>query len=423
MTDPIIYHVDVNSAFLSWEAKHRLDTGETLDLRTVPSVIGGSEKHRHGIVLAKSVPAKKYQIHTGEPLMRAREKCPGLLVIPPSYSLYVQSSEKLLDKLRSYAPKVEPYSIDEAFCDMSGTTRLYGDPVDFAHRLKDEIREELGFTVNIGVANNRLLAKMASDFEKPDRVHTLFYDEIAKKMWPLDVSELFFVGRSTTQKLYSMGIHTIGQLAKTSPDILRARLKSHGETIWNYANGLDVSAVLDRNEPSKEYGNSITVPFDVTDADTAKNILLSLCETIGARIRADHVYIKRISVTIRDCEFKDCSHQETLFSATDVTEKIFETACKLFDSLWNHTPIRLLGVQTFQVSDEEFTQYSLFDSAHYEQLKKMNHAVDEIRKKFGEDAIKRACFLEETGGIRHMTGKMSRAKREASSHKSSDLLL
>ena len=417
MQETVIYHVDVNSAFLSWESVFRLKNNDPLDLRDIPSVIGGNEENRHGIVLAKSVPAKKYHIKTGEPLVRAREKCPHLLVAAPNYPLYVQSSERLLDKLRSYAPKVEPYSIDEAFCDMSGTTRLYGDPVAFAHRLKDEIRNELGFTVNIGVAPNKLLAKMASDFEKPDKVHTLFQNEIPEKMWPLDVSELFFVGHSTRQKLYEMGIHTIGQLAQTSPDILRARLKSHGEVIWNYANGRDTSSVLDRNEASKGYGNSTTIPFDVTDAETAKTILLSLCETVGARIRADRVFIKTVSVTIRDCDFRDVSHQETLYSATNVTEKIYETACRLFDRLWNHTPIRLLNVQTFQVTAEEYQQFSLFDSHNYEQLKKMNHAVDEIRRKFGEDAVKRACFLENRKSLPHMTGGIQKAKRTQSAKK------
>ena len=408
---PVIFHIDVNSAFLSWEADDRIRKGETIDIRTIPAVIGGSQKDRHGIVLAKSVSAKKFGIRTGEPLTDARRKCPGLQIIPPNFPVYVRASALFMEKLRSYAPLVEQFSIDEAFCDMTGTGRLYGDPVAFAHRLKDEIHQELGFTVNIGVSTNKLLAKMASDFEKPDRVHTLFPEEIPAKMWPLDIEELFFVGKRTAATLRSIGIRTIGELAATSPDILRSRLKSHGITIWNYANGRDSEHILDHTEPAKGYGNSLTLSYDVTDVKTARYVLLSLCETVGTRIRADHVYIQRVSVSIRDSDFHTTSRQETLFSATDVTEVIYETACRLFDQLWDYHPIRLLGVQTFQVKSEEYQQYSLFGDEKYEQLKKVNHAVDEIRKKFGEDAIKRACFLDEKRPVDHMTGRLSKAKR------------
>lgn len=411
MPQTVIFHIDVNSAFLSWEAVSRLKKGESCDIRTIPAVIGGSQKDRHGIVLAKSVPAKKYGIRTGEPLTDACRKCPGLQIIPPDFSVYVKSSARFIQKLETYAPQVEQFSIDEAFCDMSGTGRLYGDPLSFAHRLKAEIREELGFTVNIGISSNKLLAKMASDFEKPDHVHTLFPDQVPDKMWPLPIEDLFLVGKSTARTLHTMGIHTIGELARTSPDILKSRLKSQGLTVWNYANGRDSERILDHSQPAKGYGNSLTLSYDVTDSKTAHYVLLSLCETVATRIRSDKVYIQRVSVSIRDSDFHTSSRQETLFSATDVTEVIYQTACQLFDQLWDGHPIRLLGVQTFQVKSEEYQQYSLFDNEKYEQMKKVNHAVDEIRKKFGEDAIKRACFLDESQPVDHMTGRLSRAKR------------
>lgn len=199
--EKIIYHVDVNSAFLSWEASYRVNVlGESTDLRDIPSVIGGDEKSRHGIVLAKSVPAKAYGIKTGEPLMSVRQKCPKIVVAPPNYPMYVDASKALMNLLYEYTPNIHQYSIDESFCDMTGSSKLFGSPVVMAEMIKDRIKNELGFTVNIGISNNKLLAKIASDFKKPDRVHTLFPWEIKKKMWPLPVSDLFYVGKATERK-------------------------------------------------------------------------------------------------------------------------------------------------------------------------------------------------------------------------------
>ncbi len=410
MPEPIIYHVDVNSAFLSWEAAHRLtENPEALDLRTVPSVIGGDEANRHGIVLAKSTPAKAYQIHTGEPLVSARKKCPELLIVPPDYGLYVNYSRRLMELLREYAPVVEQYSIDEAFCDMTGTTRLYGAPVVFAEYLKDKIFTDLGFTVNIGVSCNRLLAKMASDFKKPNLVHTLFPNEIPEKMWPLPVEDLFFVGRSTAKKLHELGFHTIGELARCDLRILQYHFKKHGEVIWNYANGHDVELVTDHKAANKSYGNSITIAYDVTDAETAKSFLLSLCETVAARIRMDQAYISVISVSIVDYNFQHQSHQTTLLTPTNVTEVLYQTACMLFDQTWNQEPIRQIGVSAGHVTNDNCHQYDLFSSEQNEKLSKLNTAIDRIRSRYGEDAIQRARFINTAQ--EHMSGGLSKEKR------------
>lgn len=420
MPVPIIYHIDVNSAFLSWEAAELLKQNpDAPDIRTFPAVIGGNEELRHGIVLAKSPSAKAFGIQTGEPLAHARRKCPTLKIYPPHYSLYVQRSNEFMELLRRYAPEVEAYSIDEAFCDMTGTTRLYGEPVAFAHKLKDIIREELHFTVNIGVSSNRLLAKMASDFEKPDKVHTLFPEEVPKKLWPLPVEDLFSVGKSTSRKLRSLGIYTIGDLARADHDRIISTFKSHGDTIWNYANGIESSALTHDAPANKCYGNSLTISFDVTDSDTAKRVLLSLCETVGARLRAAGAYISVVQVQITNNEFRQTCHQMTLPSSTNVTEKIFACACELFDAAWDHTPIRLLGVNTSRATSESYEQYNLFDMDKYEKLSKLNSAVDKIRSRYGEDAIKRACFVENATkqgnatkqDIHHMTGGMNKAKR------------
>ncbi len=422
--DTVIFHIDVNSAFLSWESLLRISRGES-DLRHIPAVIGGDEAARHGIVLAKSTLAKSCGIVTGEPLMRARQKCPDLVVARPHYSHFVKCSNAFMDLLRKYAPVVEQYSIDEAFCDMTGTQKLYGDFITFAHRLKDEIYDTLGFSVNIGISTNKLLAKMASDFEKPNHVHTLFPEEIPTKLWPLSVDELFFVGHSTAAKLHRLGIHTIGELAHTDVHILTYHFKKHGEVIHDYANGRDENILTNHHAASKGYGNSTTLSYDVTDRETARRIILSLCETVGARIRADKAYISVVSVNMTDCEFNHFSRQTTLPSSTNITEVIYDTACRLFDEGWNHAPLRLIGVSTSKAGSEKYEQYDLFDMMpsqgsaekssrpaflpRNERLEKLNGAIDRIRDRFGEDSVKRACFIDSDEA--HMTGGINKAKR------------
>lgn len=391
----LIFHVDVNSAFLSWESARRLrQDPNALDLRTINAVIGGDEKMRHGVVLAKSPSAKRYGIMTGEPLSHARQKCPNLVVVPPNHELYAASSKKFIHILEEVAPVIEQCSIDEAFCDMTGTEKLYGDPVVFAHKLKDRIYTELGFTVNIGISTNKLLAKMASDFEKPDRVHTLFPEEIAQKFWPLPIEELFGVGKSTAKRLRSLGITTIGALAKADRQMLLSNFKSQGDYLWKSANGISTSAVTADSPASKGYGNSVTLPCDITDKENAHHILLSLCETVGARIRYDKAYISVVQVQMVDNEFHHRCRQLTLSSATNVTEKIYEAAKQAFDEGWDHAPLRLLGVSTAKATNESYEQYNLFDQDKFDKLSKLNSAIDKIRDKYGADAVVRACFAE-----------------------------
>ena len=417
MPQPLIYHIDVNSAFLSWEAAELLrQDPDAPDIRSFPSVIGGSEKTRHGIVLAKSPSAAALGVCTGEPLAQARRKCPDLKIYAPHYSIYVERSRQFMALLKEYAPSVDAYSIDEACCDMTGTSSLYGNPVDFAHRLKDEIHTRLGFTVNIGISSNRLLAKTASDFEKPDKVHTLFPSEMEEKFWPIPIEDLFFVGKSTALRLRSLGITTIGQLAKSDHAMILSVFKSHGDTIWNYANGIESTPLSHNDAASKGFGNSLTLQYDVTDTAVAKHVLLSLCETVGARIRAAGAYVSVVQVQIVDNDFRHTSRQVTLASSTNVTEKLYTCACELFDELWDHRPIRLLGVSTGKATQEHYEQYDLFDMQKNEKLSRLNVAVDAIRSRYGEDSIKRACFIEADDAapaLSHMTGGMQRAKRNA----------
>ena len=407
----VIFHIDVNSAFLSWEAVYRLHhLGGKEDLREKVSAVGGDMAMRHGIILAKSIPAKKYHIKTGETIIEARQKCPGLILVPPNYNLYEKCSKAFMDILRQYSPAVEQYSVDEAFVDMTGTEGLWGDPVTAAYRIKDQIRDILGFTVNIGISENKLLAKMASDFQKPDRVHTLWRNEIESKMWPLPVSDLFFVGRATAKKLFSLGIHTIGELAHADPHLLKAHLKKHGEVIWAFSRGMDVSVVQSEAPANKGYGNSTTIAFDVTDASTAKLVLLALAETVGTRLRAAKVRAEVIAVGIKTYDLSYASHQMTLQNATNITIEIHRCACQLFDELWDGSPIRHLGIHTSRVKDGfNMRQLDMFDTTDYEKLEKMDAAVDRIRGRYGIDSVKRAAFVGSP--IDHMSGGISREKR------------
>lgn len=409
--DKIIYHIDVNSAFLSWEAVYRLyHLGGQADLREEVAAVGGDMAMRHGIILAKSIPAKQYHIQTGESIVEARQKCPHLKIVPPNYGLYEKCSRAFMEILRSYSPEVEQYSIDEAFVNMTGTQGLWGEPLAAADRIRNQIKNELGFTVNIGISENKLLAKMASDFRKPDMVHTLWRGEIEKKMWPLPVSDLFFVGRATTKKLHTLGIRTIGELAKTDPSILKYNLKKHGEVIWNFANGIDVSIVQSVPQANKGYGNSTTIAFDVCDASTAKLVLLALAETVGTRLRAAGVQAEVIAVGIKSYDLQYASRQMTLRNATNITIEIHRCACQLFDSLWDGSPIRHLGIHTSRIKDGmNMRQIDMFDTTDYEKLEKMDATIDRIRKRYGNDAVKRAVF---TGSrIDHMSGGISREKR------------
>lgn len=408
--EPIIFHIDVNSAFLSWEAVYRLKHRmEPLDLRTIPSAVGGDKEKRHGIILAKSEPAKRYGIKTAETLNDALKKCPDLVIVPPRYDLYQKCSKAFMDILSEYSPKVEQYSIDEAFVDMTNSSSLFGSPVVVANLIKNRIREELGFTVNIGVAHNKLLAKMASDFKKPDLVHTLFEWEIPSKMWPLPVGDLFFVGRATTKKLKNLGIYTIGDLARSDVSIIKSHLGKHGELIHNYANGIDASPVVREAPANKGYGNSITIDHDVTDSEEAKKILLSLCETVCSRLRKDSVLISVASVSIKNCYLAGGSHQKTLLSPTNVVPELHRHVCELFDELWDGSPIRQLGVHTSRVTKEGNQQLNLFDMDIFIRQSHLEKAIDQIREKYGEDSVLRASFLK--GDVDHMSGGIQKEHR------------
>lgn len=410
----LIFHIDVNSAFLSWESVYRLKNDpEALDLRTIPSAVGGDASSRHGIVLAKSTPAKKYGITTAEPLVSALRKCPELVIVPSRFELYLEYSQKLIHLLEDYTPDIEKFSIDEAFLDMTETIHLFGAPVEVADRIRRRIHDELGFTVNVGIAPNKLLAKMASDFEKPDKTHTLFAEEIPDKMWPLPLRQLFFVGASAAAKMERIGLHTIGDVASCNPHILKSHLgDKYGTLIHRYANGTDDDPVEEREPLNKGYGNSITLPQDVSDYDTACQVLLALSETVGARLREARVRCNCICVELKDWQFNSQSHQMTLTASTDSTSVLYQNACKLLKEFWDLTPVRLIGLRTSHISEDGFEQMSLFESEQSRKMKELEKTVDSIRSKYGIDIIKRASFLKEDAPVDHAVSKKKHLKQK-----------
>ena len=368
------------------------------DLREIPSVVGGDPKKRTGIVVAKSIPAKKYGIQTGEPMAMALRKCPNLVVVPSDFRLYTES-----------------FSIDEVFLDMTGTSLIYPDPIATAHEIKDKIHAELGFTVNVGISTNKLLAKMASDFEKPDKVHTLFPEEIPVKMWPLPIRDLLFLGKASEKRLQDFGIHTIGELAREKESAIQALLgEKTGHQLYQYARGIDNSPVLAQAEESKGFSVEKTFNDDIVSVEQVLPILLEQCDIVATRMRRKGKKCSCISVTFRTLDFKNRSHQTSLSSATDVTDEIYENARRLFLEFWKGQPLRLIGVALTGLTDESFEQMSLFeDTKKKEQRQKLDAALDAIRMKFGNDKITRASIMNSNTGM----GRKAKAQMENETQK------
>ena len=385
-----ILHIDVNNAFLSWTAVEMLKNGEFLDIRTIPSVIGGDESRRSGIVLAKSTKAKEFGIKTGETLYSARKKCSGVKVYPSNYKIYSKYSDNLYKLLLEYTDKIERFSVDECFLDM--TEYLMKDTLlNKANEISKRVKKELGFTVNIGVANNKLLAKMASDFQKPDKVHTLFKNEIQEKMWKLPVSELFMLGRKTVPKLYNMNIKTIGDLAKTDKELLIKKFGKHGKMMWEYANGIDEAEVVYKFEKPKGVGNSVTLAMDIGEKEKLEEVLLALTEQVTYRLRKYDLLANVVNVQMRTNNFIDFSHQKKLDNPTSNTKDIYLKAKELLNEMYKqNTFIRLVGVRVDGLVSKDEMQLSFFSQEASEKQENIDKVVDDLKNKYGYNAITRA---------------------------------
>lgn len=385
-----ILHIDVNNAFLSWTAVERLKQGEKVDIRTIPSIIGGDEEQRKGVVLAKSNIAKQFGIQTGEPIYFARKKCPNLQAFQGDFKVYYKYSNALYNLLLQYTDKIERFSIDECFLDLTGYLPKGKNLINIAYEISKKVKEQFGFTVNIGISENKILAKMASDFEKPDKVHTLFKEEIETKMWNLPVKDLFMVGRKSLPKLQKMGIKTIGDLAKKEEKELIKAFGKYGKMIWEYSNGIDLSEVNYQEEKPKGIGNSITLPYDYTNIEKLEKVLFALVEQVTYRLRRQELLANVVNVQIKTNEFKVISHQRKLDFPTDSTKIIQEMSKKLLMEIHKNVPVRLIGIRVDQLVEKEQRQISLFENTENEKQKKIDTVIDSIKEKYGYELITRA---------------------------------
>lgn len=401
MKERIIFHIDVNNAFLSWTAVKMLKQGEKLDIRKIPSVIGGEEKERHGIVLAKSPIAKKFGIETAETIYSARRKCPALKVFPPDFNWYYEQSNLMYNYLTQYTPLIERYSIDECFLDLTGTNRLYDDYLALAFKIKEDIKNKFGFTVNVGIGNNKLCAKMASDFEKPDKVHTLYSNEVIEKMWPLKVDDLFMVGKSSAETLRTIGIFTIGQLAVADETKLNKYFKNQTKNLINSARGIDYSKVSPRSDKSDSISISETLPYDCMDIDKIKEILFRQTEEVTRALREQKQYAKTVAITYKNNMFQSYQKQSKLTRPENSTVEIYKSIIIILQESWREEPIRNIGVRLSDFTNDRTEQISIFQEPIVDETDKMQEIVDEINKKYGTNSVMPASIRIIGSSTRH----------------------
>ena len=399
---PIIFHIDVNSAYLSWTAVEQLKNGSAVDLREIPAIIGGDQKSRHGVVLAKSPVAKKYGIRTGEPVANAFRKCPNLVMYPPNHKMYREKSRLLMEYLRTFTKEIEQVSVDECYMDFTSIADRWNSPVDGALEIKDGIKGRFGFTVNIGISTNKLLAKMASDFQKPDRIHTLFPEEIKAKMWPLPIGELYMAGRSSVETLKKLEINTIGDLAQADPELIVLHLKSHGKMLWEFANGRGRDVVQAEPEEAKGIGNSTTLRADAETEEEVYSVFEGLAQSVGRRLKKAGKKAGMVSVEIKYYDFRTVSHQMQIEKPSNDPKVLRETAYNLFLEVWSGEPVRLLGIRTSKLADEsEPEQLSIFDlempKEPDEKHKRLKKAMDELNARFGPGAVVKASLMKKAG--------------------------
>ena len=391
----IILHIDVNSAFLSWSALQLLESGGRTDLRTIPSIVGGDQASRRGIVLAKSIPAKKYGIHTAETVVSAFAKCPGLVSVKPDHKYYREKSRELMDYLRELCPRIQQVSVDECYMDYEPIRGKFAGPKEAGRYICDGVKKSFGFTVNVGYSDKKVLAKMASDFEKPDKVHSLYSWEIREKLWPLPIGSLHMCGGKSAQRFEAMGIKTIGDLAMADRDMIAGMFKRHGDLLWRYANGIDSSRVVTEKREAKSVGNSTTLPEDICSKKEAGPVLERLADSVSERLKKHGFLAGQISLEIKYASFRSVSHQRILESPGRSKELLQKNASDLFDELWDGSPIRLLGIRTGKLSkDSEPYQMNLFD---YEKVL-AREKKDEDRKRRQEEKKERGRRLSEAVG-------------------------
>lgn len=389
----IIMHIDVNNAFLSWTALYLLEQGYQTDIRNIEAIIAGDPKKRSGIVLAKSTPAKRKGVETAETIYEAKRKCPNLKIFKPTYEMYKRKSEELFKILKSYTPDIEKASIDEGYLDYGKIKNIYGNELEFAKKLQNQIKEELGFTVNIGIANNKLCAKMASDFTKPNRIHTLYKNEIKQKMYTLPIENLFGVGKQTAEKLKYLNIKTIKDLATKDEYSLRKIFKNQAKHLIEIANGIDNSEVDSSEYKPKGISHELTLKEDTTSKQELYKYLRILSEMVSKRIRKENKYAKVICVILKDNKFKRYSHQKKLKNQVNSYNEIYNYSKEILNEFYKNEKIRLIGIRLDDLKEEKTYQTSLFDKEP-EKDEKIDKIIDQINDKYGKPVLKRASNID-----------------------------
>ena len=382
-------HIDVNNAYLSWTAIDLLNKGSKYDIRNSYAVIGGDEKARRGIVLAKSMPAKKMGVVTAETLYSAKKKCPALRIYPPNFEFYHIMSNKMFEILYSYTPDIEIASIDECYLDYGKIKKINGNEVEFAYKIQKEIYEKLGFTVNVGIANNKLCAKMASDFSKPFKVHTLYEYEVKEKMYPLPIGDLFGVGKKTAIALKEMGIFKIGDLANANYDDLKTTFKNQTQNLIDAAKGIDNSEVISYKVDPKCISTSETLPIDALNLLEVKDLLKEQAEKIGLELRKEKKYAYVITAFLKNKDFQSVSKQIKILNPTNISKEIYNIALKLMEQIWDKNGVRLIGIRISNLVSNYYYQASMFDNnIEYEESKeKLEETIDYLKEKYGTNKI------------------------------------
>ena len=392
----VILHSDMNACYASIEAKLNPK------LKGIPMAVAGSPQNRHGIILAKSEEAKKMGVKTGEPIWQAKAKCPNLTLVPPHYEQYLKHSKMTRNLYYEYTNQVEPFGLDECYLDVTGSTHLFGSGEEIANEIRKRMKEELGITVSIGVSFCKIFAKLGSDMKKPDAVTIISEDNFKEKVWPLGVREMVGIGKATENKLNKIGIFTLGDLAKAPVDILKNLLGVNGIYLWQYANGLDVRPVVDRDhtEPIKSIGNSSTCKRDLINNEEVFNVMQELSFSVSRRLREAKLEACGVEVYVRNNELQSWNFSTSLEMASQSSIILVKGAMDIFKEKYKWSlPVRAVGIRAINLRNEGGgSQMDVF--LNHEDFKKsedIDTTLYNIRKKYGKDSVTFAALKCDIG--------------------------
>jgi DNA polymerase-4 len=388
----VVFLVDMNSFFISCEIT------KNNELAGKPAAVAGDPKNRSGIILSANYEARKYGVKTTMLLHDAKKLCPEIVFVPPDNHLYSTMSEDVMEILHSFTPVMQQNSIDEAWLDLTGCGSIFGTPMEIAEKIMKKIQEELGLPCSIGIAENKFLAKMASEMKKPMGITELWNKDIKTKMWPLPVRAMYGVGKQTEKKLLNIGISTIGGIAASDINILSAAFGRYGAELWKLANGIDESLVeTNPRHDSRSISRSTTLREDTNDIEFLKTVMLSLCEEVGYDARRSNFKGNTVSITLKYNDFKVITRQKTV-KQTNLTKDIYEAGVKLLEDNYNKNRlIRLIGIGINGASGENSEQISIFSMGNItgtNREEKLEKAVDALKGKYGSDIIKRARLIK-----------------------------